>query len=363
MRKTSVHALRQVLEPLTLPAFVIDIHGTVLYFNSALQETLQASSSQLQSVLESNHAFFQHSDVHHALRTMLRARSSVRVDGIDIRVGLNGVLLADLTLEPYIEDTCIGIVHDLTEREQLRSIVGESGKAGGGPHTQQILLRGLMHEINNPLGGIRGSAQLLLDDRLPSAERHDFARGIIADVERIRSMLEQFRQTGITSTITNSWFRLQDLVFEILHNAERGATQPPRWLLELDLALPDIETDRTKLGQVLTNLILNALYFTGEGRQVRVRASAFFPPWRRRTDAGTWVAVAIEDAGPGVSGQEAQLFTPFYTTRAGGTGLGLAISQSLVRQLGGQIHVGRASLGGAEFRVEIPVQLRTHSEP
>lgn len=360
MQSTNAEALRRVFEPLTLPVFVVDGTGRIVYYNSALQETLQASSSQLQTVRPGTHAFFLHRDVQHALTAMLQARSSVRVDGIDIRVGLNGVLQADLTLEPYIEHTFIGIVHNMTEREQLRRIVGDAGHSGGTTQTQQILLRGLMHEINNPLGGIRGSAQLLQDDRLPSSERHDFARGIIADVERIRGILDQFRQTGIATATTNSWFRLQDLIFEILHNAERGTERPPRWLLELDLALPEIETDRTKLGQVLTNLVLNAAHFTGETRQVRVRASTFHPPWRRRRDAGSWVLIAVEDAGPGISGIESQLFTPFYTTRPGGTGLGLAISQSLVRQLGGHIRAGHAALGGAEFRVEIPVQLKNH---
>lgn len=360
MQSVTSVAMHKILEPLGLPVFVLDPAGAIAYYNSALQETLQASSSQLQSARHSAHAFFLHRDVQHAVQTILQSRSSVRVDGIDIRVGLNGTLLADLTLEPYINDTVIGIVHDLTDREQLRSIAGEST---GTAQSQQILLRGLMHEINNPLGGIRGSAQLLLDDRLPGAERHDFARGIIADVERIRAMLDQFRQTGIASATTNDWFRLQDLIFEILHNAERGAEHPPRWLLELDLALPEVMSDRTKLGQVLTNLILNALHFTGPSRQVRVRASAFSPPWRRRRDVSSWIQVAVEDAGPGLEGQQAQLFTPFYTTRPGGTGLGLAISQSLVRQLGGHIHTGRSGLGGAEFRVEIPVQLRTHSAP
>ena len=130
------------------------------------------------------------------------------------------------------------------------------------------------------------------------------------------------------------------------HLVERGGIA---LAVDVDPELPTIQAIAGQLEQVLINLITNAVHAVENGGKVAVRA---------RVEDLSSVLVEVADSGPGVSDDDRErIFEPFYTTKADGkgTGLGLPIVRNIVEQHRGQISVGRSDLGGAAFRVVLPI--------
>lgn len=355
----AVAQIAAVFDQLSVPVLVFRLDGQTLYCSQQFQEILRASSSQLRNVFDSAHAFWQRQDVQDLVKATLDPgfNGVARLDGIHCLVGLEKQLQTDLVIELFGEHRDLRLVRLLNyEANEYHLVTATESESDSDP--RNIMIRGLMHEVNNPLGGIRGSAQMLQMGDSDEKEIAELAVGVIADVDRIRNIIEQFGRTGDMATIEPQWHHLHELLFEIVHNAEQGAFRKIDFRLEVDIGLPPLWFDPNKLGQVLTNLLVNATHFTGDDRRVDIRARVFSGPAIIDGKRPKWLRVRVEDSGIGVLGLENKLFTPFYTTRAGGTGLGLAISQSIVKAMGGSVQAGTSQLGGAALTVEIPVEIQ-----
>jgi two-component system sensor histidine kinase HydH len=218
---------------------------------------------------------------------------------------------------------------------------------------------GLAHEIKNPLGAIKGAAQLLADPAPGAADldpaSREFLGIILEEVDRldrvVRSVLDYARPSrGNPAPVDpNAVVRR---TIQILSSDRADET-----VIDLELAddLPRVRVDAEQLRQVLMNLVRNAIQaMNGSGRIVvgtRVRPGA-----RMRTDEPQhWVEVSVSDSGPGISQKVLNnLFVPFFTTKNQGTGLGLAISQRIVRSAGGSIEVSTHEGAGTTFTVVLP---------
>lgn len=222
---------------------------------------------------------------------------------------------------------------------------------------------GLAHEIRNPLGAIKGAAQLLADpvdgaEDAPPAQQ-EFLGIILEEVDRldtvVSSVLDLARQSpeGPTPVDVNGAVRraLQvmgaewnDAALEVNSHLGEGA---PRAVIDGD-----------QLRQVLLNLLQNAAQaMKGQGTiTVRTRA--------RRRGEQTWVAISVEDEGPGISRAARQnIFLPFFTTKEKGTGLGLAICQRIVQGAGGRIEVRSREGEGTTFDVVLPAAAESFGTP
>lgn len=228
---------------------------------------------------------------------------------------------------------------------------------------------GLAHEIKNPLGAIKGAAQLLADpapesDELDEASR-EFVGIILEEVDRldrvVGSVLDYARPSGGNPAPVDPNGIVHRTV-QILSSDRDGVETE----IVLDLAddLPRVRVDVEQLRQVIMNLIRNAIQaMNGGGRVIvstRIRAGARV----RSGDAPSWVEVSVEDSGPGISQKVlANLFVPFFTTKNHGTGLGLAISQRIVRNAGGSIEVHSHEGAGTTFTILLPASRETIVTP
>jgi two-component system sensor histidine kinase HydH len=221
---------------------------------------------------------------------------------------------------------------------------------------------GLAHEVKNPLGAIKGAAQLLNDPeggaRLGPSER-EFLGIILEEVDRldrvVGSVLDYARPSkgnpGAVDVNAVVKRTLQVLSSERL-DCELGT--------ELGEGIPLVRADPEQLRQVLMNLVRNALQATtGSGgvvvgtrkRSGRLADTASGP----LSAPGDQVEVWVRDAGPGIAPHVLKnLFVPFFTTKDRGTGLGLAISQRVVAAMGGHIHVSTQPGSGSTFTVVLP---------
>ena len=216
------------------------------------------------------------------------------------------------------------------------------------------LLRGLAHEIKNPLGGLRGAAQLL-ERQLPDPELGEYTSIIIREADRLQGLID--RMLGPAT-----WPRRERVnVHEVLEHVRKvsGAGAAPGVALRFDYdpTIPEFTSDRDRLVQVFLNIAVNALEAIGDTGHVlfrtRVRTNVTVGARRHPLVAD----VSVHDDGPGVPpGLLERIFDPMVTGTDHGTGLGLSIAQSTINQLGGLIEC-ESRPGETVFTVLIPMEL------
>jgi two-component system nitrogen regulation sensor histidine kinase GlnL len=216
--------------------------------------------------------------------------------------------------------------------------------------------QGLAHEIRNPLGGIKGAAQLLRG-QLADPEMIRCTDVIVREVERLDGLVEQLRELG-----TPPRLQLVPLnIHRVLNDVLALQKQAPNWgsttlHTAFDPSLPPVRGDRAQLTQVFLNLVKNGVEaLAGHGElHVSTRLDARFH-LRRGSERAHFIVVSVEDGGPGVpDADQPHLFTPFFTTKRTGTGLGLAVCHRIVSEHGGTIGYEPRPTGGACFRVTLP---------
>lgn len=209
---------------------------------------------------------------------------------------------------------------------------------------------GLAHEIRNPLGAIKGTAQLLGD----GGEEKELLSILVEEVDRLNRVVGGFLDYARpTTTAPGSCSPGATVERTIQLLKAEPLAQGPSLELEVEPGLPEVRIDAEKLRQVVINLCRNALEaLDGTGRlRITVRAAAA-PAGRE----GSFVEIVVVDDGPGIDADLLpRLFVPFVTTKQRGTGLGLATSQRLVAEAGGLINVKSEKGRGAVFTVRLPV--------
>lgn len=223
---------------------------------------------------------------------------------------------------------------------------------------------GLAHEVKNPLGAIKGAAQLLEDppagaELTPGAS--EFVAIILEEVERldrvVGSVLDYARPTkGAPEPVD-----LNAVVERTLHVLATDLPEACELVTEFASTLPRARADAEQLRQVLYNLVRNAIQaLNGHGSITVTTRERPRSAEMAATVATGWVEVAVRDEGPGISKQVLEsLFVPFVTTKEKGTGLGLAISQRMVEEMGGRIEVVSQPGFGATFTVVLPAVVET----
>ena len=222
--------------------------------------------------------------------------------------------------------------------------------------TIRQLARGLAHEIKNPLGGLRGAAQLL-ERELDDPELREYTGVIIREADRLKALLN--RMLGPTQPPRMAPINIHSVLDEIRRLLLAEAGDRLRVVADYDPSLPDIEADRELLMQALLNIARNAMLALAERDdgeiRLRTRIERQFTIAARRHRLV--LRIDIEDNGPGIpEALRETLFLPMVTGRADGSGLGLSIAQSLIGQHHGLIAFD-SEPGHTRFSVFLPYDL------
>lgn len=214
------------------------------------------------------------------------------------------------------------------------------------------LVSGIAHELNNPLTGIMGYAQLLLGQNLPPAQRAEAAK-VCEEAERARRIVKNLLCFARENKPEHTRVQINEIVERTL--ALRSYELKVENIVverDLDPDLPETMADPHQLQQVVLNLLVNAeqalLESRGKGRILL----------RTRQAAAERVALEVADDGPGIAAEIIhRVFDPFFTTKTPGfgTGLGLSIVYGIVQQHGGEVTAENLTGGGTRFTVELPV--------
>jgi two-component system nitrogen regulation sensor histidine kinase GlnL len=217
-------------------------------------------------------------------------------------------------------------------------------------NTARMLVRGLAHEIKNPLGGLRGAAQLL-DLELRDPELKEYTRIIIAESDRLQGLMD--KMLGPNKLPNKKAINIHEVLERVrqLVQVESNLTVKS----DYDPSIPEILADKDQLIQALLNIAKNAVQaLNGEGDIIlKTRIHRQITIGRKRYKLA--VKCDIIDNGPGIDADMMnQIFYPMITGRADGTGLGLSIAQSLINQHNGLIEC-TSEPGHTVFSIYLPI--------
>ena len=216
---------------------------------------------------------------------------------------------------------------------------------------------GLAHEIRNPLGSIKASAQYLSETSAQAQDGAEFLDIIVDEVDRLNRVVSSFLDYARPAHSDPEPIHVNaavELTLQFLRPECDSANVSLHVAMDEDL--PKVRIDIEHLRQVLINLVQNAV-------QAMTRGGDIFVETRSQDRFGIgggarrWVQISVRDTGPGIApGLLANLFVPFVTTKQQGTGLGLAISQRIVAEAGGRIDVRSRQGFGTTFVVLLPAE-------
>jgi two-component system nitrogen regulation sensor histidine kinase GlnL len=240
---------------------------------------------------------------------------------------------------------------ELRELEQQLKIAREA-KILEQQEANRELIRNLAHEIKNPLGGIRGAAQLL-ERELAGPELREFTQVIVKEADRLQSLMNRLLTPHrLPRTEPLNIHEVTERVRTLLL-AEFPAGLAIR--RDYDTSLPDLMGDKEQLIQAVLNVARNAAQATGGRGEVRIATRIARQVTIARNRYRHAVAVNIEDDGPGVPPELAErIFYPLVSGREGGTGLGLSLALAFVSRHRGLIEFESAP-GRTRFTIVLPL--------
>src|SRR6185436_20491793 len=262
------------------------------------------------------------------------------------------------------EGTTVGsmlLLHDVIATRSLT----ETGERGSRVGELAAVAAGLAHEIKNPLGGIKGAAQLLADTLSADPDGLRFTSLITREVDRVSDLLEQLLELTRPPRLRLAAVNVHRVLQEVLTLEHAAVADTLTLRCNFDPSLPEVWADEAQIRQVFLNLVKNAL-------EAMERKGTLTITTRMETDfhvraAGQdrsrqYLSVDVEDSGPGIEPEDYErIFTPFFTTKNKGTGLGLAVSHRLVTQHGGLLRVESEPGRWTRFRVSLPVATATEA--
>ena len=340
----------EILDQLATAVVVLDATLRVGYLNQAA-ESLFGKSSQRVVGKEVRQLFVDPAERASALRNTLETGQPYIKRRAVLKSNGRGDLRADYSVE-LLENGELLIEIEPLDRF-LRINRGDQHLEL--QETTRKLVRGLAHEIKNPLGGIRGAAQLL-ERELTNESQREYTEVIIEEADRLRNLVD--RMLG-----SNEQPRFEQVnIHRVLERAVQliEAEWPDRIAFErdYDLGLPEIEGDSGKLIQAILNIVRNAeeaLIDTPSPRiQLSTRAVRQFTIGRHRHRVV--VKVEVVDNGPGIPADIAdRIYYPMISGRPDGTGLGLSITHNIIGQHNGVMECD-SSPGKTAFALYIPLE-------
>jgi two-component system nitrogen regulation sensor histidine kinase GlnL len=217
----------------------------------------------------------------------------------------------------------------------------------------RLMVRQLAHEIRNPLGGLRGAAQLL-ERELSDVRLKEYTGVIIGEADRLTALVDSMvgprRPPQKTSVNVHE---LCEYVYHLLRGEAAASVALER---DYDPSLPSAALDRHQIIQALLNVARNALQAVGERGLVTLRTRALSNVSIGSARHRLVASLQVEDDGPGVPDElRASIFYPLVTGRSNGTGLGLAVAQELVTRHGGIVEF-ESEPGRTVFTLLLPLE-------
>jgi len=343
-----------ILGSISTGIITLDENLIVTSINAAGQAMLEVSISRAIG-MHAGLLVHRTADWMESLEQAVERLSPMTRRGIPLVLQSGQEIHVDLIVSPISEgEEGLLLIVEIQPVDRLLRISREEGMIHA-QETTQTVIRGLAHEIKNPLGGVRGAAQLLAKE-LPNEELKEYTGIIIREADRLRDLVD--RLLGSHHQLELAPINIHEVLEHIrnLISAESGNLAIIN--RDYDPSIPDIAGDRAQLIQAVLNVVRNAFQAADSPENceitLRTRAQRQFTIGAKRHRLVC--RIEISDNGPGVPLDMLHaIFVPMVTGRAEGTGLGLSISQSIVNRHGGLIECA-SEPGNTTFTIYLPME-------
>jgi two-component system, NtrC family, nitrogen regulation sensor histidine kinase GlnL len=350
----------RVLEGMTFAVLLFDARLRLQYINPAGEDLFSISARHLigqpyTSLIEEDE------DLSGQLLEALQNRHPFTRHEVAMRLGSCDSMMMDITGVPLLEPGQMNeILVELHPINRLLRISREENLQVQQRATQDVL-RGLAHEVKNPLGGLRGAAQLL-EKQLDSEELKEYTQVIINEADRLQNLVDRIlgpNQAPQKTTV--NIHNILEHVRSLMQAEEKAAVQYER---DYDPSIPELIVDPDQLVQAILNIVRNARQAVSDDNGLivmRTRVERKYTIGSQRNELV--VRVEIIDNGQGIPEQKREsIFFPMVTGRADGTGLGLSIAQNIVHQHDGTIEL-ESDPGRTVFSILLPIQTAGSEKP
>ena len=350
--------LRLLLDNLTSAVLVLDDNLSLCYLNSAAEDLVAASSARscgqpLEEVVRENPAALQ------ALRSALASGEKYTVRRALWLLHNLEECTVDYSVTPL---TDLGLLLlEVQSMDRLLRIAREDALISA-QETTRNLVRGMAHEVKNPLGGIRGAAQLLQTElnELEDDGLGEYTQIIIEEADRLRNLVD--RMLGPRIPVKLKPVNVHTITERVAQLVEAECSGDLIIQRDYDPSIPDIPADSEQLIQAVLNIARNAMQAIEENiglaqgnLLIRTRVQRQFTIGRRH--CSLVCRIDIVDNGPGIPEDiRERIFYPMISGRAEGSGLGLSIAQHIINQHRGLIKC-ESQPGQTEFQIYLPLAM------
>ncbi len=350
------HRFKSIMSSFADAVIILNSDSDVEWMNLAAEQLI-GISMKIAAGRQISKFFPADSDV---MRILAQAMESgvTRTDHDAKIVTHSGELISvGVTGRPLDEEDGAGaviIIRDLTSLKALERFMALNDKMT----ELGALAVGIAHEIKNPLGGIRGAAQLIKKE-VESDSSIECADLIISEVDRINRLVMDLLENNQPGDFPKEELNIYPVLDEVIRILRNIFDQKNISLQRVfDPSLPPVIGNADRLRQIFINIIKNALEACDKNGAVTLSVRLTWPAARTTssTKGNRMVLVEVADDGPGLSEEvEAGLFTPFFSRKKSGVGLGLPMTMSLVKAHDGMLEIGnRKGTKGAVASIYLP---------
>lgn len=348
-----------VLDNLTTATLLVDEKLIIRYINPAAEALLGLSANRIEGTPLGDNLRCTSENLRERIKLSILTGQPYAEHEIDVFTPGNRRITVNCTLTPLREKGVPpSLLLEVVSLDRHLRISREDQILKQTLATR-ALVRGLAHEIKNPLGGLRGAAQLL-EGELDSEELKEYTRIIIGEADRLWSLVD--RMLGPNGLPQKRDVDIHEVLEHIRNLVTVEAADSITIKRDYDPSIPSVYADRNLLIQAILNIVLNALQAVkGYGTiTLRTRIDRQFSVGQ--TLHRLVAKVDIIDDGPGIPEHlREKLFYPMITGRDHGTGLGLSIAQTLINLHDGLIEY-TSRPGHTEFSIFIPIKTRGSEE-
>ena len=323
-----------ILDNLTTSVMYVGVDLRPQHINPAAEQLLGISASQLSHTSLAEFLGADHVIVE-VIKRVLETGQPFSRRAIHLESGNDeDSLIVDCRVTPVGSNDDMAVLVELSDATRSFRISKENALLA--QHgASRASLRKLAHEIKNPLGGLRGAAQLL-ERELHNPDLTEYTQLIIGEADRLADLVDTLLGPGRMPK--KSMLSIHELLQYVVQLVE--AEKPDGVTVERDYdpSLPAMNLDRDQIVQALLNLTRNALNAVGETGHIILRSRALSQFTIGKARHRVVASIEIEDDGPGISDELSEsIFYPLVSGHRGGTGLGLPLAQELVNRHGGLI--------------------------
>jgi two-component system nitrogen regulation sensor histidine kinase GlnL len=350
MNRTDIDSAT-LIENINTAVLVFDDKLRLQTINAAGENLLSVSSNKViglrpEDFLPGASQFFDN-----LKRTLVECRPYIEW-GVELNLQNQRTITVGCMVTPLLEgDRCRQIIVELIDSASFTRVMREESITAV-YDTARKSLKGIAHEIKNPLGGLRGAAQLL-ERELGDNELKEYTQIIIKEADRLRNLVDRMLVHDTRPQLTEvNLHELLEYVVDLVQAETASRLDISR---DYDPSLPLLQADKEQLLQVFINVIRNAMQAIATNGRIWLRTRIKRRCTIRQQFHRLVAQIDIIDDGPGIPLDiESEVFYPLITGRAEGTGLGLSIAQSLLQLHGGSISYEREH-DRTVFRILLPL--------